>query len=217
MIVYHYTRLTDWRGIAEGSSKSNDLPGLAPNMFLANWDPECRKVRASFAFLNPLPPEWISNHEFPYIWATLKSNIGKLLLELTVDEDRTFVVDWGHREGVLSPDKSTVPSRYCHDSEFAAEAAYVKSMIPLKDYLSGNVDSPYSLPEVVIPETIPLSRIAISQQQPLLEEMLGKVPEGSFRRYRLREIMDIPQLKGWYSGYLERAGGRIESPKGFAK
>lgn len=217
MIVYHYARLTDWEGITEGSYKSNGVPGLGANMYLAPLDPEGRKIAVAFALLNPLPPEWINNHEFPHIWTKLKVNVGKLLLELTVDEGRAFVVDWGHREGILSLDKSIVPPAYCHDSEVAAERAYVKSMIPLKDYLSGNVDSPYSLPEVVIPETTPIDRVAISRQQPLLEEMLDEYKAGDFRRNRLREIREIPQLAEWYSGYLEKTSSGIESPKGFAK
>ncbi len=214
MKVYHYSHFDYWRDIKRGSWKSKDKPGLGAHRRMGREDMEAWKTGAVFALLEPLPDNWVKNKDFREIWDYLRNDMGTLLLELDVDpeKDKVFVVDRGHIEGFLYDDKKGIPERYLHSTRKEGERAYMESKVSLKDYLSRAEEFGYSMPEIIISEDVPLERITISEQQPLLEEEL-KEYGGEYRRRRIRDIREIPELARWYKQYegklreMEEGGG----------
>lgn len=202
MKVYHYSRLSDWQGIEEGSYKSDHVPGLAPTMPLVALHPEGSTQFVSFGLLDPLPPEWISNPIYPHIWEKFRANVGLLLLELEADSKDLFVVDWGHREGVLTLNPDKVPLRYRHSSEKEAEDAYIASKIPIDEFLRNRDKLAYTLPEVIIFSHIPFDDIKVPEKQPMLEDYLRRYGEGRLRRRILQNVSDIPPLEPWLHTYI---------------
>lgn len=212
MKLYHYSKLDDWNYIQDGSDMSDDQPGLGANHRLGLSD-EVKDILAVWAFVDPEPNEWKSNEQFPKAWKTLKANIGKMLLEIEIDDkndkigDSAYVVDWGHMEGYLRPttEGETPISHYSHKTRRDAELAYLGSKIPLKEFLAKGTDVGYSLPEVIVTEHIPLEKIKISEKQPLLQEYMDDRPLAMLREWKTgiaRRIQEIPELKKWWEEYL---------------
>ena len=190
--VFHYTQFNNWRGIVKGTYINNHAPGLGPTLPLGIMNYDARKTRATYALLEALPNNWISNPHFKDIWSRLKASIGPLLLELTIDPTLAYVVERAHMEGYLYEDKCSIPAKYQHADREGAEGAYMLSRIPLIDYLGKNMQ--YSLPEVTIMESVPLERIAISDTQPILFEKLVEASNDvrsdlMFDIYRTQELV----------------------------
>ena len=204
MMLYHYSHLKDQIGIQEGSWKSSGKPGLGATLRLGTTYPPARDFSAVFCHLSPLPKSWISNSEFPGIWQHFRSDMGTVLLEIYVDENKDseiFVVDRGHVEGFLFINKERVPQRYLHQTREEAEKAYFDSRIPLRDYLAKSGEIGFSLPEVVIEHDVPLEQIRISSEQPLLEK---NIREGRSVKELQHVAQDIPALQEWYKTYQNR-------------
>lgn len=98
-------------------------------------------------------------------------------------------------EGFLYKEKDGIPKKYLHESRKKSERAYMASKIPMLDYLESK-GGEYSLPEVIITEHIPLERVTISKQQPLLEADLIMYT-GKWRERIIDQIGKIPELKSW--------------------
>lgn len=194
MKVYHYTSPKDWGDIQRGSWKSHDNPGLGANFRVGKIDDKAWKTLAIFALLEPVPQNWIHNSKFPDTWSRLKADMGKMLLEIEVEEGdpNVFVIDRGEVEKFRTDKKKEQNRRL-------AEGNYIGSKVPLLDYLK-NIDKyPFALPEVIITDHVPLARISISSEQPLLHESIEEWAEGSvYRQQAIREITSIAELKVWY-------------------
>ncbi|MDD5731881.1 MAG: hypothetical protein PHU42_03255 [Patescibacteria group bacterium] len=215
MKVFHYTSLDNWRNIKRGSYKSDDKPGLGAIHNMGRGYDEAWETKAVFALLEPLPDNWIDNEQFKLTWNYLNSSLGRLLLEIDINpkEDKAFVVDRGHLEGFLYENKEDIPEQYLHHSREEAERAYVESKIPIEEYLKKAEVFKYSLPEVVILDNVPLEKIKISEQQPLLEEEL-KSRRGEYLRELLRDMENIPELSRWYNKYnKEKEPGELKEIK----
>jgi hypothetical protein len=104
------------------------------------------KDKYTFAFLNSaIPVEWISNFSGEY-WQQIRTHTGDLLISFEVlDSDEISVVDFAQ---LL---KSKFPR---NDREIKG---YLQSRVPLSKYKDG-----YELPECIIANTIPESRISFS-------------------------------------------------------
>lgn len=201
MKVFHYADHLKWRDIKKGSWRSNYKPGLGAILRLGSDDGEAWDTTAVFALLEPKPECWTSNPYFKNIWNYLRKNIGKLLLEIDIDsvkDSNVFVVDRGHPEGFLYGDKSGIPAKYLHKSRQDAERQYVLGKIPLHEYLEQRQELDFALPEVIITDDVPLEKISIAADQPLLEESLVIDPENIF------ELERIPELKTWCERYREQ-------------
>src|SRR3989339_733676 len=159
MIVYHYTKLKKWKDIQAGSWQSKNKPGLGALRKLGTDYNKASEKSGVFALTEPIPDSWINNTQFPNVWNRLKNNIGKLLLEISIDPKKAMVYDWAEKEK-NDEDNST---------EFA-EKQYINSGMSLEDYLVNK--NLFVLPEVVIEEDVPIENIKISDEQPLLEEKL---------------------------------------------
>ncbi|OGY85666.1 MAG: hypothetical protein A2233_05630 [Candidatus Kerfeldbacteria bacterium RIFOXYA2_FULL_38_24] len=200
MKVYHYSHLSNWQNIQRGSWKSDNKPGLGAYRRIGQDDMEACNTKAVFALLEPLPDNWINNEHFKGVWDYFRYDIGTLLLEIEIDpeKDQIFMADRGHVEGVLYyEDKEGIPEKYLHPSRREGERSYMESKIPLKDYLEKAKDLRYSMPEVIITEDVPLEKIRISEQQPLIEDELRKCGE-KFRQMLIRDIQSVPELSQWY-------------------
>ncbi|MFA5413049.1 MAG: hypothetical protein WC348_00715 [Patescibacteria group bacterium] len=216
MKIYHYSHFDYWRDIKRGSWKSKEKPGLGAHRRMGREDTEAWEAGAVFALLEPLPDNWVKNEHFEGVWDYLRNDMGTLLLELEVDpeKDKVFVVDRGHVEGFLYDDKKGIPERYLHSTRREGERAYMESKIPLRDYLSRAKELGYSMPEVIVLEDVPLERIKVSERQPLIEEELREY-RGEYRRRRIRDIREIPELARWYEQHeselrkMEEGGERL--------
>lgn len=200
MKVFHYSHLKNWHGIQTGSWKSLNEPGLGASSRMGHEDMEAWNTGAVFALLEPLPDNWVKNKHFEGIWDYFRHDMGPLLLEIDVDpeKDKVFVVDRGHVEGALyEEDKKGIPEKYLHRSTIDGERAYMESKIPLREYLEKATELLYSMPEVIITEHVPLEKIRISEQQPLIEDELRR-ESGEFRQMLIRDIQRIPELSRWY-------------------
>lgn len=200
MKLFHYSHLDDQVGIYEGSWKSNDKPGLGACLRLGKVYPEAMNFFAVFCHLSPLPESWINNSDFPDTWQRFLNNMGKLLLEINVDDKDPdiFVVDRAHMEGFLMG-KKEIQERYFHLTREEAEKAYFDSKVPLKEFLEKKNELGYSLPEVVVTHDIPIEDIRISDEQPLLD--------WRFCRERFRRMAEgIPALNEWYKKHNQDAG-----------
>ena len=153
--------------------------------------------------------------------------MGQILLEVEInpETDGVIMVDRGHMVKFNSSlpggrITSNVPQQYDHNTLEQAMEAYVRSRIPLLDYLEKSRGSPYLLPEAVITKPISSKRILVSQTQPLLEEELqtgglqigDEPPEDKPIEDRIRNagfyVNDIPELQGWFVKYKERMKSR---------
>lgn len=202
MKVYHYARARDWEEIKNGSYRSGGLPGLGASHRVGKEDIEAWSTGAVFCFLDPIPPEWVHNEYFKLTWGAIKHDIGgRMLLEINLpDEDlNTFVIDRGLAEGPLYGDKSAIPEQYIFPTRREAESAYLKSKVPLKEYLEKRQRFNFSLPEVIITEHVPFDKIKISEQQPFLAEGLERYKNApAIMRSIMRDINSIPELVEWY-------------------
>lgn len=206
MKVFHYSHIENWQDIQRGSWRNQNKPGLRASRRVGQEDREASNTMVIFALLEPLPDNWVRNQHFKGIWNYLRHNIGTLLLELDVDpeKDQVFLVDRGHVEGALYEDKEGLPQKYLHTSKRAGERAYMESKVPLKDYLERANELDYTLPEVIITGNLPLEKIRISEQQPLIEGDLRRY-SGEIRQMLIRDIQRIPELSRWYQ---QREHGR---------
>ena len=206
MKLYHYSKIESWEGIKKGSWKSDDIPGLGASQRLCLYDQEGRDVVAVFAHLEPLPPRWTQNKNFEGIWEHFKTVIGHLLLEIEVDleVDKIYVVDGGHIASDLVNTIEGVPKKYLHKNRLEAEQYYMQTKISLEDYLDKKDELNYSLPEVIIANSIPFERIKVSELQPLLKEDLENY-QGEFREELIKQIKGIPGLANWYNKYFNES------------
>lgn len=209
--VYHYARMIDWQFVEDGTSHADWKPGLMASRIGQSYE-EAFNTMAVFALLEPLPQEWIFNKDFKNLWENFRCHTGELLLEIEIypEVDKIFVADRGHMQGYFNYERDGIPKRYSYNTLQEAERAYMKSKIPLAQYLLKAKRLKYSLPEVIIlKELVPLERIKISKQQPRLEERLKKF--GKFHISYLRVIEASPELSDWYKKYREKEEKSMDS------
>lgn len=221
--VYHYTDFSKVGQILGKIQNTKQVSGLEPRRYIGQVFGPARERRTTFAFLEPVPNNWVNNEYFPLTWKTLVHDLsildnGKLLLEISTDpqKDEVFVADRSHMEGVRYSDKTNIPEKYRHKSLEEGEQQFMESAIPLKEYLKRQKRGEilYSLPEVVIFNSIPSDRIVVSESQPLIEEDLKKLRfEGRnhlvdliLRGYASRE------LAPWRQDYESRYGSLVNNP-----
>ncbi|MFA6076793.1 MAG: hypothetical protein WC735_01815 [Candidatus Paceibacterota bacterium] len=214
MKVYHYTSLDNWALIKKGSWKSRDKSGLGAIRRVGQVHEDALDTGAVFALLEPVPKNWTHNTQFPDIWFHLTRDIGRMLLEIQVDESdkNVFVVDRGEIEKFLYKIGSEGGGKEIYNERKIAEGKYIGSKVPIAEYLRHPERYPFVLPEVIFTDDIPIEKISISAEQPLMQELLDKeVGEtGSYRDSVIRQIKEIPELKAWYeTKYL---GKKNESP-----
>lgn len=221
MKLYHYSKIDNWDEIKEGSWVSEDRPGLGANLRMGIEDEGAKETLGLWAFLSPVPEEWKTNEKFPNVWDNLKANMGKMLLEIDIDENDTtaFVADWAHMEGYVRPVKENEESsnQYTHKTRLDAEGAYYKTKISLKDFLDNHDALHYTLPEVILTDHVPLEKIKISETQPLLQEYMDLRPLSMLKEWKsgmAKKINEIPELKKWWEDYLSQreyreGGGEI--------
>lgn len=185
MKVYHYASVGGWRDIKEGSWKSRDEPGLGACLRVCpnNWEDEGASDGAVFGLLEPEPETWVKNTEFPVAWNFLMGNVGRLLLTYEPNDeliDKSFVIDWSHRERVLGGHKDDLgktTGELSYEDRHLAEKAYWESKVPLAEY----IDTPEAISGLVLPEVItmcnvPFSMVEIADLQPRMQDL------GSFER-----------------------------------
>jgi hypothetical protein len=194
MKLYHYIYPDQYKNVIA------ERQGLKPITSLG-YTPALKGKKFVFALTEPYPENWVNNQDFSkLVWFRLMANAGNLLLEFDFDEEgsEAFVVDWGHREGLLRTRGSKkVPKKYSHGSREEAEEAYQESTVPLKDYLKRAEELEYSLPEVIIPGSISPERLKVSDQQPELEKEISRAinNENTERLRILRDYLgEIPEL-----------------------
>ena len=200
--VYHYTRLENWIDIQNGSWKSKKIPGLGASKRLGKVHEEAFDTTAVWAFLDPIPKQWIENSDFPDAWEYLHRELGLLLLEIDVsDMDDVVVVDFAHKEGFYNKEvqdiEKPIPEKFIYGNQLEAEKAYLASRIPLDDYMDKEKDLNYSLPEVLIQKHVPTDRISISPVQPLLDERWKKNKNSRFGEQLIEQVSRIPELYFW--------------------
>ncbi len=208
--VYHYAQLSDWTPIATGDEEVEPT-GLVPQRNIGAADRDAWKTPAIFGFVNPTPTEWVKNPHFNDIWKRQHRELGILLLEINVNPytDTALVADRGYIEGYLYKDKTGIPTQYVEEHREPAERKYMASRVPLLDYTTNPEKFQFSLPEVLIPQHVPLEKISVSRIQPRLEGILQLYPEGGrLHQQVLGFAQSIPGLKPWYEGHqLQQAEG----------
>lgn len=175
---YHYTTLTRAGQMLGKYTPRGSSSGLQPKKAIGRnrTVTEAAAQKAAFGLLEPLPQKWINNEHFPSVWAMLVDEVDgpygdKVLMEVAADtsRDKIYVGDRGTIERAL----------HTQDGDFEAlrregEDLFVRTMLPLEEYVagetSGNVN--FSLPEVVILQTISAEALTVSHAQPLLESEL---------------------------------------------
>lgn len=214
MKVYHYINIEDWKkmGLEKEEGKDVQLKGSR----LGRKNREAWEKICVFALLEPMPENWINNKDFHLTWKTLERDLGgRMLLEIEIGpdlEEDSFVVDRGHVEGVLYnevPD-TKFPDKYRHGGRDVAEAAYLRSSVPLKQYIENEGAYDYSLPEVIITRRIPLDKVKISEQQPLLEKILEESDYEWASRFIAR-FREVPELNEWYINKMKMKEKVIEN------
>lgn len=181
MKIYHYTSFSKIGGIL--GKWPGEVCGLEPRSSIGLPFSGLDLPKAVFGLLEPSPENWVNNPHFPVTWRKLIYNLqvmnhdGAVLLEVEVDglNDKAFVAEEAHIEGYLYVDKANIPNEFLHESQREAEEAYLGSMISINEYVEKHRAEGwgYSLPEVVVLNPIPFGRIAVSSQQPLLEDDLA--------------------------------------------
>lgn len=202
MKIYHYADIERWNRRTMTNKRTGEDVGLKPRKRMGKDDEKASETLGLFGLFSPQPKEWFDNQDFPQVWLDLKSHVGSMLVEIEVDENDpdVYVVDWAPREYFLLQESEGRKGEQRRD----AEAAYMDSMIKLKDYLARREVLNYSLPEVVFTKEVKPEQIKVSETQPLLEEELSKAREGSeWRRSLERDISLVPELQAWYQKYRE--------------
>lgn len=206
MILYHYATPGLWKHISEGIGEQA-YKGLVPKSSPTNHVDSANGI---FALTDPMPKSWMLNKLYPDAWThliSLEAGIGRLLLDVEVrPSDDIMVYDFGYKLSALKYRR-----RYnIYDAWVMeeAEGRYLANGLSLSAYLvrkAKGID--FSLPEVIIANPVPLERLSISKDQPLLDEVI----EGRVRyRYRINEQLDdrqellrqmqaVPELEQWTS------------------
>lgn len=222
--VYHYTNFTKVGQIFGKIQDVRQKSGLKPSRYIGQVFGQARERPATFALLEPLPDTWVNNKHFPLTWKTLVHDLdilgdGKLLLEICINpqKDEVLIADRSHIEGALYSDKTNIPEKYRHKSLEEGERSFMESAIPLKEYLEkqGRGEISYSLPEVVIFNSVPPERIKVSESQPLIEEDLVKLRSGE-RNFLVNLILHgyaSRELATWRQDY-ELINGSLRSNAG---
>jgi hypothetical protein len=148
--AYHYTSESIWHF---GALEKN---GLTPYHDLAGQ-------KVIFAFMEPRPKSWRRNPEFPEVWRRLIQHVyhGDFsIIQCRFDiipSDSVFVIDWAHMERVreeMGRISVFTASDQDHERVRQAKQRYLTSKTPLGNYRGG-----FSLPELIIANPIPASRI----------------------------------------------------------
>lgn len=198
MKVWHYSQVLEW-GSQKGVNSRERGIGLSPRLN--------RRLgqRAIFALFDPLPKKWIENPVFPQAWQLLLEHIGHLLLEIDVDpqRDRVFVTDAGYYVAAdYTLNREIAPKKY---QRWYPEliGSYQSSMVPLATYQQRRTRLSYALPEVVFLEDLPLERVHVSQEQPLINWILQLRREGrvTFEDQFIEAFGRIPELREAYESY----------------
>jgi hypothetical protein len=194
--IYHYTHIEHWA--------NNQARGcLMPTHRLGEGGgfPGIKDKKALFALLEPKPNSWLQNPDVSHAWRDLKAHVGKMLVEIKVDpSDEAAVVDQIHIFGLgIANLLGMIPEEWAVERE----KDYWDTRVPLSDY-SQELHN-FSLPEVVILNPIPMERVVISEQQPLIEGIIRDTSSGrkdylemSSAQKLLRQLrMGIPELQRW--------------------
>jgi len=217
MKFYNYTS-TFYCGAVLGKINGRRL-GLIPNKVIGGWGSSIENPVANFGLLSPTPDSWVHNKQFPLTWNYLVADhSGDILLEATVDpaKNRVFVGERAHLEGFRYPDQSNIPFQFLHADQRTAEQAFMRSLIPLQDYLVGENAgvTGFSLSEVISLDPIPVDQISVSQQQPLLEDALATTLPNrkELITYLTKEGPIIAELFPWRKTY-EAVHGSLEDSR----
>jgi hypothetical protein len=197
MVVYHYARI-------DRLSRKKPVEPLMPMSRLDGIFFEGTMGRkATFALPEPLPHSWINNQDFPTAWDALKKYMGKMLMEITLEpSDNVMVLD----QALTYDDDETIPAPSDREAwariekeHYEKEERYWNSRVPFEQYLAD--PSRFSLPEIIILNPIPRERARISNQQPLIEEVIrGASESGNIHDARklLGQLkLGIPELQPW--------------------
>lgn len=205
MKVYHYTQPNNYFDI-----KTKNI--LEPRHRLAPT--QDFNILSSYALLEPHPESWTVNPYLPQAWNILKTRIGPLLLEISIDGlDQVFVIDKAHLAHFYNWGKGglPLPQEYMHQSEAEAEGAIIQSKMPFDQYLRIQTNTPYLLPEVVITQPVPAKgRITVSKNQDYLLDYLHKIGSPIILNRNLRELEDLPEMLSWVTEYRRKMGENNE-------
>lgn len=215
--VFHYTSIANAGTILGLRQEPGILSGLEPRRIVATRSSDNSTIKASFALLDPLG--WLNNEFCPGVWNHLKPRLKAAghtaaLLEISVDPeaDNITVADRAHMEGYYRHTlfEASLPRGYLYYNPQEAALAFVKSAIPLSNYLK---DGNHLLPEVLIHDHIQPEKIKVSNQQPLLEEDLaGFANWGDIRDQIVHNITEgwiRKELMPWREKYEAQNGPLI--------
>jgi len=201
MIVYHYARIDRW---TDKSPVTHLMPMSSLDGIL--FDGTMGR-KAIFALPEPTPRSWTDNRDFSsHAWDDLKKYMGKMLVEITLDpSDNVMVLDQAHTYKLYAGGDESIPPPASEEwtrlqaEIYAREERYWNSRVPFEQYLAD--PSRFSLPEIIILNPIPRERARISNQQPLIEEVIrGASESGNIHDARklLGQLkLGIPELQPW--------------------
>lgn len=209
MKIYHYSSFSKIGAIL-GKNRT-ETPGLVGKKGVDLLFPQLENPKASFGLLEPTPSNWVQNKDHPNTWNILTDQLkargdGSPLVEIDVKpEDEVYVGDRAILERLLETFEGDLGSLF--NGELSEEVKKFKdSLVPLGEYI--REDREYSLPEVLILNTIPPERIRVSDHQPLLEEELRAL-RGEGRDYLVHLISHgfaHKELMPWRQAYKSTHG-----------
>lgn len=218
MKFYHYTDIDRYQMIFEGDNLGILPSGLHPSFV----DEENSAV---YALPSPVPKSWAENSNFTGVWDFLMGFKGPMLLEIDgskISSSDIRVGDWGYMAGLYFVDKSSIPKKYIPENlafDEESQERYSKKSVPellvfdnvpnednekaLSRYMENRItlDSYLidpgcvSIPEILIPEVVPVAALSVSEKQPMIRELLDK-REGV--EELIGSLNKIPELKRWY-------------------
>lgn len=169
------------------------------------------------ALLEPLPDSYVNNPHFLYEWIDLKKHVGKILIEVDVDEgdESIFVADRAHIIGHSAVDQGKIPPKYIHQTRWEADEAFYQNRVSLREYLQEIQATKdfFLLPEVNLTTRVPKERLGIPHYQPLLQEELEGM-DNDQRSKEITQLLKIPQMRPWIEDHLSRNNSVDGSARG---
>ena len=194
MKVFHYTKGELWDEVMHGSYRTNYAPGLAQSPVAILFPDELRGV---FALLESEPRAWKENKLFPHTWDYLLHDVGRVLLEIEVNEDSpdTLVLERAHADGYKFGriPGVAIPSAFRHQTLAEAERAYLESKVPFSVYRELTSAQKYCLPEVLLVGDVPIKQVRVSLHQPRMDELLAS----GASRLMDKTLKQVPELAEW--------------------
>lgn len=210
MKIFHYANIDDWEEMKHRYETMGESVCLRASRRVGKEFAEAWNTGAVFGLLSPTPENWTGNEAFTLTWDALTHDLGgRLLLEIDVDPEKdrdVFVVDRGYMEGFLHKDveNANIPKKYDFQNRHDAEKAYIESKVSLKEFIEEEPSHAFSLPEVMITDDIPMNRLSVSSEQPLLEREL-KCKDCEYKRNFVKRLREIPELDAWYQRRMKES------------